>query len=175
MKRLWIATALSAALTPIMAEVALSVPVPPSSDFPAVSNPSVDEPVCYLRTTSGTTLDLVSLCGRDTATIAPGNPAPGNNGPGNNPNVGAPGNNGGRGTVTRDTLSTPTSTPANTSNPSSPTVEPTVPTASSGETPSADGADPASTPGIDLPRVPPSAFGPGGTAPTRDSINGPNR
>ena len=55
--------ALSAALTPLMAEAAFSRPMPGTADFPTASNPQVNVPVCFLETPSGTTLDLVSLCG----------------------------------------------------------------------------------------------------------------
>src|SRR4028118_2106348 len=82
---------LSAALTPLMAEAAFSRPMPGTLDFPTASNPQVNVPVCFIETASGTTLDLVSLCGsnaapQNTAPVA-GNPA---NAPANNPNAGAP-------------------------------------------------------------------------------------
>src|SRR4028118_175496 len=83
--------ALSAALTPLMAEAAFSRPMPGTVDFPTASNPQVNVPVCFIETPSGTTLDLASLGGSnaDPQNTAPaaGNPA---NAPANNPNAGAP-------------------------------------------------------------------------------------
>jgi hypothetical protein len=200
--------ALSAALTPLMAEAAFSRPMPGTVDFPTASNPQVNVPVCFIETPTGTTLDLVSLCGTNaapqkTAPVA-GNPA---NARANNPNAGAPAAPPNPNTITRDAAGTPITTPAGTANPNnanpgtSPTANPnnanpgTSPTtnpnnANPGSSPSTNPNNSASPTGgtagdsngdllpnrnINLPRVPPSSFGPGGVAPTRDAINGPGR
>ena len=203
--------ALSAALTPLMAEAAFSRPMPGTVDFPTASNPQVNVPVCFIETPSGTTLDLVSLCGSN---AAPQNTAPaaGNraNAPANNPNAGAPPAPPNPTAITRDAAGSPITTPAGTANPNnpnnanpgtSPTANPnnanpgTSPTtnpnnANPGSSPSTNPNNSASPTGgtagdsngdlvpnrnINLPRVPPSSFGPGGVAPTRDAINGPGR
>ncbi len=203
--------ALSAALTPLMAEAAFSRPMPGTVDFPTASNPQVNVPVCFIETPTGTTLDLVSLCGTNadpqkTAPVA-GNPA---NARANNPNAGAPAAAPNPNTITRDAAGTPITTPAGTANPNnpnnanpgtSPTANPnnanpgTSPTtnpnnANPGSSPSTNPNNSASPTGgtagdsngdlvpnrnLNLPRVPPSSFGPGGVAPTRDAINGPGR
>ena len=112
--------ALSAALTPLMAEAAFSRPMPGTADFPTASNPQVNVPVCFIETPSGTTLDLASLCGSNaepnTAPVA-GNPA---NAPANNPNAGAPAAAPNPNTITRDAAGTPITTPAGTANPNNP-------------------------------------------------------
>jgi len=113
--------ALSAALTPLMAEAAFSRPMPGTVDFPTASNPQVNVPVCFIETPSGTTLDLVSLCGTnaDPQKTAPGggNPA---NAPANNPNAGAPPPPPNPNAITRDAAGTPITTPAGTANPNNP-------------------------------------------------------
>jgi hypothetical protein len=182
MRLLRITVALSAALTPLMAEAAFSRPMPRAADFPRASNPQVNVPVCYIETTSGTTFDLVSLCGSNVAPPAATNnetPAAGN--PTNAPNAdnpAAPNPN----TVTRDAVGTPITTPAgtttrgnpNNTNPgTSPTGTPNNNLSPGGGTAGggSDGLEPNRN--INLPRVPPSSFGPGGVAPTRDAIDGP--
>ncbi|MEG4231200.1 hypothetical protein QUA40_03635, partial [Microcoleus sp. Pol11C3] len=110
--------ALSAALTPLMAEAAFSRPMPGTADFPRASNPQINVPVCLIETPGGITFDLVSLCGRNaapqnTAPVA-GNPA---NAPANNPNGGAPPAPPNPNAITRDAAGTPITTPANTANP----------------------------------------------------------
>ena len=112
--------ALSAALIPLMAEAALSRPMPGTSQFPRASNPRVNVPVCFIETPGGTTFDLVSLCGTNAApkntAPAPGNPpAPPNPNAAGNPN--APGN---PNSVTRDAAGAPITTPAGTANPNNP-------------------------------------------------------
>jgi hypothetical protein len=218
MKLLRTIAALSAVLTPLMAEVAMSRPMPGATDFPRASNPRVNVPVCFIETTSGTTFDLVSLCGSNAAPPAPRNappPPPGTN-PTNAPNAGNPAAAPNPNVVTRDAAGNPTTTPAGTANPGNPTVgnpgtSPTAtpnnpnnlnPEAAPNTTPNNPnnpnnlnpGAAPytapnnltppsgtagdgsggvAPNPTINLPRVPPSSFGPGGVAPTRDAIDGP--
>ena len=203
--------ALSAALTPLMAEAAFSRPMPGTVDFPTASNPQVNVPVCFIETPSGTTFDLISLCGsnaepQNTARAA-GNPA---NAPANNPNAGAPAAAPNPNTITRDAAGSPTTTPAGTANPNNPNnanpgtspagtpnnANPgTSPTsnpnnANPGSSPSTNpnnsasptggsggnsNGDLAPNPSLNLPRVPPSSFSPGGVAPTRDAIDGPRR
>jgi hypothetical protein len=203
--------ALSAALTPLMAEAAFSRPMPGTVDFPTASNPQVNVPVCFIETPSGTTFDLISLCGsnaepQNTARAA-GNPA---NAPANNPNAGAPPAAPNPNTITRDAAGTPITTPAGTANPNNPNnanpgtspagtpnnANPgTSPTsnpnnANPGSSPSTNPNNSASptggsggnsngdlvpNPSLNLPRVPPSSFSPGGVAPTRDAIDGPRR
>ena len=110
--------ALSAALIPLMAEAALSRPMPGTSQFPRASNPRIDEPVCFLRTPGGTTFDLVSLCGTNAtpqkaAPVNPANPpAPPNPNAAGNPNAPRSPNS-----VTRDAVGAPITTPAGTANP----------------------------------------------------------
>ena len=202
--------ALSAALTPLMAEAAFSRPMPGTVDFPTASNPQVNVPVCFIETASGTTLDLGSLCGtnadpQNTAPVA-GNPA---NAPANNPNAGAPPAPPNPNAITRDAAGTPITTPAGTANPNNPnnanpgTSPAGTPNANPGTSPTSNpnnanpGTSPTSnpnnsasptggtggdsngglvpTPNLNLPSVPPSSFGPGGVAPTRDAIGGPRQ
>ncbi|MEG4023397.1 hypothetical protein [Microcoleus sp. S13C4] len=265
--------ALSAALTPLMAEAAFSRPMPGTADFPRASNPEVNVPVCFIETRGGTTFDLVSLCGsnaapKNTAPVA-GNPA---NAPGNNTNGGAPPAPPNPNAITRDASGTPITTPTGTANPnnqnnqnpgtspntnqnnqnpgtspntnqnpgtspntnqnnqnpgtspntnqnnqnpgSSPSTNPnnlnpgsspyiTPNNANPGTSPNTNqnnlnpGSAPYTTPNnsasptggtagdsngdlvpnpnLNLPRVPPSSFGPGGVAPTRDAIDGPRQ
>ncbi|MEG3910352.1 hypothetical protein Q5691_24895 [Microcoleus sp. w1-18aA5] len=251
--------ALSAALTPLMAEAAFSRPMPGTADFPRASNPDVNVPVCFIETRGGTTFDLVSLCGsnaspQNTNPVA-GNPA---NAPANNPNAGTPpppppNPN----AITRDAVGTPITTPTGTANPNNPnnanpgtspagtpnanpgtspagtpnanpgTSPAGTPNANPGTSPSTNpnnlnpgsspyitpnnanpttspntnqnnlnpGSSPSTSPNnsasptggtagdsnsdlvpnpnLNLPRVPPSSFSPGGLAPTRDAIDGP--
>ena len=203
--------ALSAALTPLMAEAAFSRPMPGTVDFPTASNPQVNVPVCFIETPSGTTFDLASLCGtnadpQNTAPVA-GNPA---NAPANNPNAGAPPAPPNPNAITRDAAGTPITTPAGTANPnnpnnanpgSSPAGSPNNANPGSSPAGSPNNANPGSspagspnnsasptggtggdsngglvpTPNLNLPSVPPSSFGPGGVAPTRDAIDGPRQ
>ena len=189
--------ALSAALTPLMAEAAFSRPMPGTVDFPTASNPQVNVPVCFIETPSGTTLDLASLCGsnaepQNTAPVA-GNPA---NAPANNPNAGAPAAAPNPNTITRDAAGTPITTPAGTANPNNPnnanpgTSPAGTPNANPGTSPTSNPNNTASptggtggdsndglvpNPNLNLPSVPPSSFGPGGVAPTRDAIGGPRQ
>jgi hypothetical protein len=203
--------ALSAALTPLMAEAAFSRPMPGTVDFPTASNPQVNVPVCFIETESGRTLDLVSLCGsnanpQNTAPVA-GNPA---NAPANNPNAGAPPAPPNPSAITRDAAGTPITTPAGTANPNNPNnANPGTSPAGSpnnanpGTSPAGSpnnanpGTSPAGSPNnsasptggtggdsngglvpnpnLNLPSVPPSSFGPGGVAPTRDAIGGPRQ
>ncbi|MEG4576847.1 hypothetical protein QUA56_29870 [Microcoleus sp. N3A4] len=203
--------ALSAALTPLMAEAAFSRPMPGTADFPRASNPQVNVPVCFIETPGGTTFDLVSLCGSNAApqntAPAAGNPA---NAPANNPNAGNPAAAPNPNSVTRDAVGTPITTPAGTANPNnqnnqnpgtapntnpnnlnpgtSPTTNPnnlnpgsspyTTPNNSASPTGGTAGdsnSDLVPNPNLNLPRVPPSSFGPGGVAPTRDAIDGPRQ
>jgi len=190
--------ALSAALTPLMAEAAFSRPMPGTVDFPTASNPQVNVPVCFIETPTGTTLDLVSLCGSNAdpqnTPRAAGNPA---NARANNPNAGAPAAAPNPNTITRDAAGTPITTPAGTANPNNPNnANPgTSPTTNPnnlnpGSSPSTNPNNSASptggtagdsngglvpNPNLNLPRVPPSSFSPGGVAPTRDAIDGPRR
>ncbi|MEG5199746.1 hypothetical protein QUB50_26650, partial [Microcoleus sp. A6-C5] len=120
MKLLQITVALSAALTPLMAEAAFSRPIVDAGDFPRASNPRVNVPVCFIETPSGTTFDLVRLCGTnaDPQKMAPAaaNPA---NAPANNPNAANPAAAPNPNSVTRDAAGTPITTPAGT-NPNNP-------------------------------------------------------
>ncbi len=250
--------ALSAALTPLMAEAAFSRPMPGTADFPRASNPQVNVPVCFIETPGGTTFDLVSLCGSN---AAPQNTNPvAGNAPANNPNGATPPAPPNPNALTRDAAGTPITTPAGTENPNnpnnanpgtSPNTNPnnanpgtspagTPNNANPGTSPSTNpnnanpgtspstnpnnlnpgsspyttpnnpnlgtspnttpnnlnpGSSPSTTPNnsasptggtagdsnsdlvpnrnLNLPRVPPSSFGPGGVAPTRDAIDGP--
>ncbi|MEG4860479.1 hypothetical protein QUB75_22370 [Microcoleus sp. K1-B6] len=250
--------ALSAVLTPLMAEAAFSRPMPGIADFPRASNPQVNVPVCLIETPGGTTFDLVSLCGSN---AAPPNPAPvAGNAPANNPNGDTPPPPPNPNALTRDAVGTPITTPTGTANPNNPnnanpgtspagTPNNATPGTSPAGTPNANpGTSPAGTPNanpgtspstnpnnlnpgsspyttpnnpnpgsspstnpnnlnpgsspstgpnnsasptggnagdsnsdlvpnpnINLPRVPPSSFGPGGVAPTRDAIDGPRQ
>ena len=203
--------ALSAALSPLMAEAAFSRPMPGTVDFPTASNPQVNVPVCFIETPTGTTLDLVSLCGSnaDPQNTAPaaGNPA---NAPANNRNAGAPAAAPNPNTITRDAAGSPITTPAGTANPnnpnnanpgtspagtpnnanpgsspstnpnnlnpgSSPSTNPNNSGSPRGGTAGDSNGDLVPNPNLNLPRVPPSSFSPGGVAPTRDAIDGPRR
>ena len=177
--------ALSAALTPLMAEAAFSRPMPGTVDFPTASNPQVNVPVCFMETPSGTTFDLVSLCGTNAApqNSAPvaGNPA---NAPANNPNAGAPAAAPNPNTITRDAAGTPITTPAGTADPNNPNnANPgTSPAGSPNNSASPTGGTAGDSngglvpnPNLNLPRVPRSSFSPGGAAPTREAIDGPRQ
>ncbi|MEG4229203.1 hypothetical protein QUA35_23950 [Microcoleus sp. N9_B2] len=239
--------ALSAALTPLMAEAVFSRPMPGTADFPRASNPQVNVPVCFIETPGGTTFDLVSLCGSN---AAPQNAAPAaGNAPANNPNASTPPPPPNPNAITRDAVGTPITTPAGTANPNnpnnanpgtsptgtpnnanpgtspagtpnnanpgtspagtpnnvnpgtSPTTNPnnvnpgTSPTTNpnnlnpgsapyttpnnsvspTGGTAGDSNSDLVPNPNLNLPRVPPSSFGPGGVAPTRDAIDGPRQ
>ncbi|MGB3264623.1 MAG: hypothetical protein WBA89_11740 [Microcoleus sp.] len=196
MKLLPITVALSAALTPVMAEAAFSGPMLGAADFPRASNPRVNVPVCFIETPSGTTFDLVSLCG---ANVAPQNtnPAAGNpaNAPANNPNAGNPAAAPNPNSITRDAAGAPITTPAGTANPNnpnnlnpgtspntapnninpgtSPNLTPNSPLSPTGGNAGDSNGDLVPNRNLNLPRVPPSSFGPGGVAPTRDAIDGP--
>jgi len=208
MRLLRITVALSAALTPLVAEAAFSRPMPRAADFPRASNPQVNVPVCYIETPSGTTFDLVSLCGTNAAPAAPTDGAPAAGNPTNAPDAANPAA-GNPNAITRDAAGTPITTPAGTATPGNPaTGNPgTSPAANPnnlnpGTSPSSNpnnlnpGTSPTSNPNnlnpspgggtagngsdglvpnsnINLPRVPPSSFGPGGVAPTRNGIDGP--
>ncbi len=120
MKILRTIAALSAALIPLTAQAALSRPMPGTAQFPRASNPRIDEPVCFLKTPSGTTFDLVSLCGTN---AAPKNTAPAAGNPPASPNPNAAGNPNAPpnpNSVTRDAAGTPIVTPAGTANPNNP-------------------------------------------------------
>jgi hypothetical protein len=203
--------ALSAALTPLMAEAAFSRPMPGTVDFPTASNPQVNVPVCFIETPSGTTFDLISLCGSNAdpqnTPPAAGNPA---NARANNPNAGAPAAAPNPNTITRDAAGSPITTPAGTANPnnpnnanpgtspagtpnnanpgsspstnpnnanpgSSPSTNPNNSASPTGGTAGDSNGDLVPNPNLNLPRVPPSSFSPGGVAPTRDAIDGPRR
>ena len=229
--------ALSAALTPLMAEAAFSRPMPGTVDFPTASNPQVNVPVCFMETPSGTTFDLGSLCGSnaDPQNTAPaaGNPA---NAPANNRNGGAPPAPPNPNATTIDGAGTPITTPAGTANPNNqnnqnpgtapntnpnnqnpgtaPNTNPNNLNPGSAPYTTPNNANPGTSPNtnqnnqnpgtspntnqnnsasptggtagdsnsdlvpnsnLNLPRVPPSSFGPGGVAPTRDAIDGPRQ
>ena len=190
--------ALSAALTPVMAEAAFSRPMPGTAHFPTASNPQVNVPFCFIETPSGTTFDLISLCRSNAdpqnTPRAAGNPA---NAPANNPNAGAPAAASNPNTITRDAAGTPITTPAGTANPnnpnnanrgtsptsnpnnanpgSSPSTNPNNSASPTGGTGGSSNGDLVPNPSLNLPRVPPSSFSPGGLAPTRDAIDGPRR
>ncbi|MGE5657951.1 MAG: hypothetical protein ACM37W_15200 [Actinomycetota bacterium] len=234
--KLWrVMAVLSAVLAPVIAKPAFSQSSSLTSEFPKVSNPRVNEPICYIETPSGTTFDLKSLCGSNAVTnvTPPGNNGAGNrnvnpvnNGAGNPTTTIAPNNNGtgnpttvintpngtgnpttitttpnGVGNPTTTTTTTPnngvtnpttttTTTPNNgvtnpttttTTTPNNGVTNPTTSTsgypsgtAAPGGGVASDGVDGVNpnTP-VNLPRVPPSSFSPGGLAPTRDSIDGP--
>lgn len=181
--------ALSAVCTPFMAESAFSQPL--NSEFPRVSNPEVYVPICYIETTNGATLDLRTLCGSNSASTRtapvsnnrnnsdnrtnPGNPQ---TNPTNNPNT--PNTPNTPDTSERISVPTPNNQRGNTGgNPNPGNIgNPTFGNPNGTQSPANgtntdDGVDFPDNTGINLPRVPSSAFGPGGTAPTRDSINGP--
>lgn len=219
--KLWrVMAVLSAVLAPVIAKPAFSQSSSLTSEFPKVSNPRVNEPICYIETPSGTTFDLKSLCGSNAVTnvTPPGNNGAGNrnvnpvnNGAGNPTTTIAPNNNGtgnpttitttpngvGNPTTTITTtpnngVTNPTTTttttpnngvgnPATTTTPNNGVTNPTTSTsgypsgtAAPGGGVASDGVDGVNpnTP-VNLPRVPPSSFSPGGVAPTGDSIDGP--
>ncbi len=198
MRLLRITVALSAALTPLVAEAALSRPMPRASDFPRAYNPQVNVPVCFIETPGGTTFDLVSLCGTNANPPAPNNAAPAArnpaSAPANAPNAANPANPNPN-AVTRDAAGTPITTPAGTANPANPANPASPNNLNPGTAPNTNpnnlnpGTAPNTNPNnanpgtagdglvpdtnINLPRVPPSSFGPGGVAPTRDAIDGP--
>jgi hypothetical protein len=47
-----------------VAETAFSHPLTIGDEYPVVSSPDTDKPVCYMQTVDGRTLDLSSLCGK---------------------------------------------------------------------------------------------------------------
>lgn len=56
---------LPAALIPLMAQSALSFPQTEGSYYSSVPIKETDQPVCYLQTIDGRTLDLSNMCQRD--------------------------------------------------------------------------------------------------------------
>jgi hypothetical protein len=175
MRLLRITVALSAALTPLVAETAFSRPMPVIADFPRASNPQVNEPVCFIETPSGTTFDLVSLCGTNADPPAPNNATPGArnpaNAPANAPNANNPAATPNPNAVTRDAAGTPITTPAGTANPANPAnpnnVNPgTAPTGAPNVNPTGtpNNANPGTAP-TGTPNVNPNNTNPG-TAPT---------
>jgi hypothetical protein len=54
---------LLAVSTLLIAETALSSSITPVSQYPVVPNSDIDNPVCYMQTADGRTLDLSNLCG----------------------------------------------------------------------------------------------------------------
>ena len=55
---------LTVALMPLMAEAALSPSLSQGTQTLAVTTLDNNQPVCYMRTTDGRTLDLSQLCGQ---------------------------------------------------------------------------------------------------------------
>ncbi|HLO51783.1 MAG TPA: FxLYD domain-containing protein [Kamptonema sp.] len=55
---------LSAFLTLLASSIAFSDPL--LADTPAVENPDVDVPLCYMQTPDGRTVNLVNMCGQET-------------------------------------------------------------------------------------------------------------
>lgn len=126
-----------------------TAPVPHTlSQFPLSPNPQVEPPVCFFTSTGGRTFDLESLCGASN---------PSNNATEANTPSAAP-------------LNTPNDNPASDNSPSNNTPIISSPGQSGGDT----DLGPLTKPAINLPNVPPSAFSPGGVAPTRESIDGNN-
>ncbi|MEG4231201.1 hypothetical protein QUA40_03640, partial [Microcoleus sp. Pol11C3] len=58
---------------------------------------------------------------------------------------------------------------------SSPSTSPNNSASPTGGTGGGSNSDLVPNPNLNLPRVPPSSFGPGGVAPTRDAIDGPRQ
>jgi hypothetical protein len=53
---------LPAALIPFMAEIACSLPQAEGSYYPVVPTSDTAEPICYMQTIDGRTLDLSKIC-----------------------------------------------------------------------------------------------------------------
>lgn len=124
------------------------------SQFPVASDPQVEPPVCFFTSTRGRTFDLETLCGASSvSTNNNSSPAPAE-----------PNSNSADGGNTTSNNS-PSNRPGN-----------NAPVTNSPNQASGD-ADlgPLTQPAINLPNVPPSAFNPGGVAPTRESIDGNNQ
>lgn len=67
LKTLYKLAALSVALIQFTAEIALSNPQHPvNSQYPIVTQPETELPVCYMQTTGGITLDLSKMCKKTT-------------------------------------------------------------------------------------------------------------
>jgi hypothetical protein len=168
-----ITVALSAALTPLMAEATFSRPMPRAADFPTAPNPQVNVPVCYIETTSGTTFDLVSLCGSNVApAAATNNGTPAADNPTNAPNAGNPATPNPN-AVTRDAAGTPITTPAGTATPGNPTVgnPGTSPTGTPNNT--NPGTSPTGTPNNTNPGTSPTGT-PNNTNPGTSPTSNPN-
>lgn len=124
-----------------------TAPVPHTlSQFPLSPNPQVEPPVCFFTSTGGRTFDLESLCGASN----PSNNATDANNPSATP------------------LNTPSDNSPSNNSPSNNSPIISSPGQTGGET----DLGPLTKPAINLPNVPPSAFSPGGVAPTRQSIDG---
>lgn len=55
-------TVLLAALNPFLGETALGISSPPKPQHQNIAKYEVNTPVCYMETTTGTTVDLSKLC-----------------------------------------------------------------------------------------------------------------
>ncbi|HAA28877.1 MAG TPA: hypothetical protein DCE56_15815 [Cyanobacteria bacterium UBA8553] len=53
---------LPVAVIPFIAESAFSLPQSKHSDYPVVPSSNTDQPICYMQTVDGKTVDLGSLC-----------------------------------------------------------------------------------------------------------------
>jgi hypothetical protein len=69
----------------------------------------------------------------------------------------------------------PSTNPNNANPGSSPSTNPNNSASPTGGTAGDSNGDLVPNPNLNLPRVPPSSFGPGGVAPTRDAIDGPRQ
>ncbi len=75
------AATVSVALAPLMAQIAFSRPLSPISQYPEVQNSNINVPLCYIQTTDGRTLNLQSLCSKNSPINNPANNPINNNSP----------------------------------------------------------------------------------------------
>ena len=69
MKLLPLTKFISSLLILVSSSLAFSKPL--LADTPAVENSEIDVPLCYMQTTDGRTLNLVNMCGQETAPSTP--------------------------------------------------------------------------------------------------------
>ena len=134
------------------------------SQFPIAPNPQAEPPVCFFTSTGGRTFDLEALCGASN----PSNNATDANNPSAAP-LNTPSDNPTSDNSPSDNA--PSDDPASNNSPSNNPPIISSPNQTGGET----DLGPLTKPAINLPNVPPSAFSPGGVAPTRQSIDGNNQ
>ena len=142
----------------------------PANDPNAGAPAAAPNPNTITRDAAGTPITTPA------GTANPNNPNNANPGtsPAGTPNNANPGSSPSTNPNNANPGTSPSSNPNNLSPGSSPYTNPNSATPTGGTAGDSNG-DLVPTPNLNLPSVPPSSFGPGGVAPTRDAIDGPRR